>query len=49
MMGLSTLMTMMLGALVILTLCSVLSVKYRDLGFIGAIVAILLGFFAVTG
>jgi len=49
MMGLSTPMTMMLGALVILTLCSVLSVKYRDLGFIGAIVAILLGFFAVTG
>ncbi|NVM23584.1 MAG: NADH-quinone oxidoreductase subunit N [Desulfobacterales bacterium] len=41
-------MMLMFGALVILTLCSVFSVKYRDLGFFGAIVAIILGFLAVT-
>ena len=41
-------MLMMLGAFVILTLCSVFSVKVRDLGFLGAIVATLLGFVAVT-
>ncbi|HDS44555.1 MAG TPA: NADH-quinone oxidoreductase subunit N [Methanomicrobia archaeon] len=39
---------MILGAIVILTLCAALSVKYRDVGLIGAIVAILLGFVAVT-
>ena len=44
----STTMMMMFGALVILTLCSVISVKARDAGLIGAIVAILLGFAAVT-
>jgi len=44
----STTMIMMLGALVILTLCSVISVKARDAGLIGAIIAILLGFAAVT-
>jgi NADH-quinone oxidoreductase subunit N len=33
------LLVMMLAALVILTLCAVLSYKYRDLGLIGAIVA----------
>jgi NADH:ubiquinone oxidoreductase subunit 2 (subunit N) len=38
----------MLGALVILTLCSVLSFKYRDLGFYGAIVAIIIAFSAVS-
>lgn len=38
----------MFGALVILTLCSVFSVKYRNLGLLGAIVAIILGFAAVT-
>ncbi len=48
MMGLSMPMMMMFGALVILTLCSVFSVKYRDLGFFGALVAIILGFSAVT-
>ncbi len=41
-------MTMMLGAIVILTVCAAISVKYRDVGLIGAIVATLLGFFAVT-
>jgi NADH:ubiquinone oxidoreductase subunit 2 (subunit N) len=44
----STTMMMMFGALVILTLCSVISVKARDAGLIGAIIAILLGFAAVT-
>ncbi len=39
---------MMLGALVILTLCSLLSFKYRDLGFYGAIVAIIIAFLAVS-
>ena len=48
MMGLSMPMMLMFGALVILTLCSIFSVKYRDLGFFGAIVAIILGFSAVT-
>jgi NADH:ubiquinone oxidoreductase subunit 2 (subunit N) len=41
-------MLMMLGALVILTLCSVFSVKVRDLGLLGAVVAVMLGFAAVT-
>ena len=40
-------MLMMLGAFVILTLCSVFSVKVRDLGLIGAVVAVLLGFAAI--
>ena len=48
MVALSMPMMMMFGALVILTLCSVFSVKYRDLGFFGALVAIILGFSAVT-
>ena len=38
----------MLIALVILTLCSVLSFKYRDLGLLGAIVATLIAFLAVS-
>ena len=40
--------TLMLGALVILALCSIASVKYRELGFYGAIVAIVIAFLAVT-
>lgn len=44
----STPMLMLLGALVILTLCSVFSVKYRDLGFYGAIIALILASVAVT-
>lgn len=43
-----TMPLMLLGALVILTFSSVFSVKYRDLGFFGAIAAILIGFAAVT-
>lgn len=39
---------MMLGALVILTLGSVFSFKYRDLGFYGAVVAIIIAFSAVS-
>lgn len=39
---------MMLGALVILTLTSVFSFKYRELGFYGAIVAIIIASFAVS-
>ena len=42
MIELSTSMMMLLGALVILTLCSVFSVKYHDLGFYGAIAALIL-------
>ncbi len=38
----------MLAALVILTLCAVLSYKYRDLGLIGAIVAAIIAFWAVS-
>lgn len=48
MIDLSMPMMLMFGALVILSLSSAFSVKYRDLGFIGAIVAIILGFSAVT-
>ncbi|MBE0516655.1 MAG: NADH-quinone oxidoreductase subunit N [Methanophagales archaeon] len=43
-----SLLMMILGALLILVLCSVLSFKYRDLGFYGAIVAIILGSSAIT-
>jgi NADH:ubiquinone oxidoreductase subunit 2 (subunit N) len=39
---------MMLSALVILTLTSVFSFKYRELGFYGAIVAIIIASFAVS-
>lgn len=39
---------MMLGALVILTLTSVFSFKYRELGFYGAIVAVIIASFAVS-
>jgi NADH-quinone oxidoreductase subunit N len=39
---------MLLVALVILTLCSVVAIKVRNAGLVGAIVAILLGFAAVT-
>ncbi|NQE52392.1 hypothetical protein C5S29_02265 [ANME-1 cluster archaeon GoMg3.2] len=42
------LLVMMLAALVILTLCAVLSYKYRDLGLIGAIVAAIIAFWAVS-
>ncbi len=41
-------MLIMVGALVILTLCSIFSFKYRDLGFYGAIVAIILASSAIT-
>jgi len=40
---------MMLIALIILTLCSVISYKYRDLGLLGAVVAIIISFLAVSG
>jgi len=39
---------LMLVAVVILTLCSVLSYKYHDLGLIGAIVAAIIAFWAVS-
>jgi NADH:ubiquinone oxidoreductase subunit 2 (subunit N) len=42
------LITTMLGALVILTLCTIGSVKYHELGFYGAIVAIIIAFAAVS-
>ena len=42
------LLVMMLAALVILTLCAVLSYKYHDLGLIGAIVAAIIAFWAVS-
>jgi len=43
------LLVMMLAAVVILTLCSVLSYKYRDLGLLGAILAAIMAFWAVSG
>ena len=42
------LVSMMLAAVVILTLCAVLSYKYRDLGLLGAIVAAVIAFWAVS-
>jgi len=43
-----SLLPMFVGALVILTLGSVLSFKYREFGFYGAIVAIIIAFLAVS-
>jgi NADH:ubiquinone oxidoreductase subunit 2 (subunit N) len=42
------LLVLMLAAVVILTLCAVLSYKYRDLGLLGAIIAAIMAFWAVS-
>lgn len=47
-MELPMLIMAIIGALVILTLCSIFSFKYHDLGFYGAIGAIILGALAIT-
>lgn len=48
MIELSTPLVMLLGALIILTICSVFSVKSHDLGFYGALIALILAAVAVT-
>lgn len=48
MIELSTPLVMLLGALIILTICSVFSVKSHDLGFYGAFIALILAAVAVT-
>ena len=46
--SLSIPLVMLLGAVVILSICSAFAVKYRNLGLVGAVVAIFLGFGGVT-